>query len=214
MSEIKKLYFNDEYNQTQNVIDGRKTQMRKPLSKVARKALDALKRKLSIDCDRGEIMVPDFFVEKYSHFHVGEVYAVAQPLEVVWKQECAIGKNMGQRTTTSGIVECARKMKESKGWKNKMFAPASLMSYKVVITNVRVKNLRHVTEEDAKAEGCLPLAEVFNGANCTGWWHDGFSLNTCQNHSETFEALYRSIHGNKEWEADPICWVVDFKLLG
>lgn len=178
MSEIKKLYFNDEYNQTQNVIDGRKTQMRKPLSKVARKALDALKRKLSIDCDRGEIMVPDFFVEKYSHFHVGEVYAVAQPLEVVWKQECAIGKNMGQRTTTSGIVECARKMKESKGWKNKMFAPASLMIYKVVITNVRVKNLRHVTEEDAKAEGCLPLAEVFNGANCTGWWHDGFSLNT------------------------------------
>lgn len=214
MSEIKKLYFSDEYRQTHNVIDGRKTQMRKPLSKVAARALDVLRRKLALDCDTGEILVPDFFIEKYCPFKVGEVYAVAQPLEVIWRGDCTVGTNMRRRETTAALVDSAKLLQETKGWKNKIFAPAELMRYKVEITAIRVKFLSHVTEEDAKAEGCLPLAEVFKGANCTGWWHDGFSLNTCQTHEETFEALYRAIHGNKEWEADPPCWVVDFKLLG
>lgn len=211
---IKKIYFNDEYKQTHNVIDGRKTQLRKPVSKVAVKALETLKRKLSFDCDGGEILVPEFFIEKYSPYHVGEVYAVAQPLEVLWRHECAIDDKIRKRSETQKLVESAKILQSSQGWKNKMFAPAELMRYKVEITGVRVKYLSHVTEEDAKAEGCLPLAEVFKGAECTGWWHDGFSLNTCQTHEETYEALYRAIHGNKEWEADPLCWVVDFKLVG
>lgn len=212
--KIKKLYFNDEYKQTHNVIDGRKTQFRKPLSNVAVKALDVLKRKLSLDTDSGEILVPDFFIEKHSPFQVGEVYAVAQPLEVIWRHESTIDDKIYDRKETQMLIQSANELQKSKGWANKVFAPAELMRYRVEITKVRIKYLSHVTEEDAKAEGCLPLAEVFKGAECTGWWHDGFSLNTCQTHAETYEALYRAIHGNKEWEANPLCWVVDFKLVG
>ncbi len=77
------------------------------------------------------------------------------------------------------------------------------------VTDVRVQRLQEISEEDARAEGCL-RADV-----------DGMQRYECATkhlrHSTAvgwYSCLWDSINGKKyPWESNPWVWVIEFKRV-
>jgi hypothetical protein len=73
------------------------------------------------------------------------------------------------------------------------------------VVSVRVERLQDISEDDAKAEGVVPLPYDPEG-DC---WTDG-------KHRTAFESLWNEINGwsPNAWEANPWVWVITFKRVG
>lgn len=72
------------------------------------------------------------------------------------------------------------------------------------ITKVRVERLQDISEEDAKAEGVVP-----SGRCATHQWSGATGEHI--SHRRTFRVLWDSLHGASAWDANPWCWVLEFK---
>ena len=68
------------------------------------------------------------------------------------------------------------------------------------ITDIRVERLQDITEEDAKAEGCLPVI------------HEDGAVD-CGTRKTNFAKLWESINGPDSWDANPFIWVISFKRV-
>jgi hypothetical protein len=71
------------------------------------------------------------------------------------------------------------------------------------ITDIRLQNLQDITDEDAKAEGCLESEYVGNidGSPC---------------YTFSFEILWTSIYGidnPKAWDSNPLVWAISFERI-
>lgn len=66
------------------------------------------------------------------------------------------------------------------------------------ITEVRVERLLDISEADALAEGCQPLAK--NNPHR-------------QTYRAGYEALWEDINGPGSWDANPWVWVISFKVI-
>lgn len=88
------------------------------------------------------------------------------------------------------------------------------------ITDVRVERLQDISEEDAIAEGLevqnftgfgdepytphFSEPDVFRGSKSLEWTE-------CP--SEAFKHLWQSIYGVGSWQANPWCWVIEFRRI-
>ena len=66
------------------------------------------------------------------------------------------------------------------------------------ITEIRVERLQEISEEGAKAEGCMPHAP------------SGFDGRV---YRRPFECLWESINGKGSWELNPWVWVLEFRRV-
>ena len=152
--------FNDKYDLTQAVIDGRKTQTRRLIK--CRKTFKGEwvagfnihirpsdKKVVGLPCmydaderefDGGEIL------PKYK---VGEVVAVAQSYKDLGYSEFSPDISPKDYKVTRGTLG------KSKGWKNKMFVRAEACKYQIRITKVRVEHLQDISDEDCLKEGII-----------------------------------------------------------
>ena len=120
---MKKIMFNDRYELTQAVLEGRKTQTRR-------------------------IIIPQPTFKDNSgikRYRKGEVVAVAQSY-----RDCGGLNEVGVPrwdviSQTVGSTNA--------GWNNKMFVRANLMPYKIRITDVRIERLQDISDEDCLKEG-------------------------------------------------------------
>lgn len=82
------------------------------------------------------------------------------------------------------------------------------------ITAVRVERLTDISEEDAKAEG-VGSATWFaaNGVPEDKWESLGEHGALQSSHINRFATLWESIYGAESWQANPWCWVIEFKRV-
>lgn len=203
---MKKIMFNDRYGLTQAVLDGRKTMTRRLINLCEN---DLHFMKIS---DRGEYL----FCSKtaldgaFPRYKVGEILAVAQSYHELNK---------------SGYVApewLEHTCESSAGYKNKMFVRADLMPHRIRITNIKVKRLQDISDEDCLKEG---VEEAFigyfvDGLKTKDWekeshvetW-DGKIFKLFPYPQEAFAALIDKVCGKGTWDSNPYVFVYEFELL-
>lgn len=80
-------------------------------------------------------------------------------------------------------------------WRPSIHMPRWASRITLRVTSVRVERVQDISEEDARAEGCV-----------------GF-YDRVPSHRETFTDLWISINGAESWEANPWVWVVGFERV-
>ena len=75
------------------------------------------------------------------------------------------------------------------------------------ITDVRVEQLKSISEEEARSEGVAQLREGFWKHYQPGWTQHQLSARG------SFATLWESIYGFGEWDRNPWVWVIEFKRI-
>lgn len=205
---MKKIMFNERYGLTEAVASGRKTQTRRIVKMTPIDEQYAYEKNFPI----GSGNIPKALIEAYSRYQVGEVVAVAQCykdiVERIAKKGYDTAKWMDEHHITKNLA----------GWLNKMFVKASLMIFKIRITNVRVERLQEIPDDDCIKEGVgisatdnrigYPFSIPFN--YYVGEDKEGYRYSTPR---EAYAALIDRISGKGTWERNPWVFVYDFELV-
>ena len=202
---MKKIMFNDKYELTKAVLEGRKTITRRAVSMHDYKYgfqlwYDIVSKKYWA-CDGDE----SFIVER-SRYSKDEVVAIAQSYNKIGlspSMYCEVPNEYGG--TRDGSFD------ELAGWENKMFVKAELMPHHIKITNIRVERLQDISDEDCLREG-LVYSPV--GVNNYGFYSEN---DNCVYYfytpREAFAALIDKVSGKGTWESNPYVWVYEFELV-
>lgn len=98
-------------------------------------------------------------------------------------------------------------------WTPSIHMPRIASRILLEITGVRVERLHEISEADAQAEG---VERVVAGV---GWRrycdHDSEEVGVppCGDARRSFRSLWKFIHGDESWNANPWVWVVEFKQV-
>ena len=202
---MKKIMFNDKYELTKDVLEGRKTITRRVVSMHDYKYgfqvwYDIVSKKYWV-CDGDE----NFIVER-SRYSKGEVVAVAQSYNKIGlspSMYCEVPNEYGG--TRDGSFD------ELPGWENKMFVKSEFMPHHIKITNIRVERLQDISDEDCLKEGLI-YSPV--GVNNYGFYSEN---DNCVYYfytpREAFAALIDKVSGKGTWESNPYVWVYEFELV-
>lgn len=197
----KKIMFSDRWGLTAAVLAGTKTQTRR--------------------------LVPDKLLSRYGHnkfndrspdlihdapFTVGEVVAIAQS----YKELDKILVERGWKKTDDKLDNyyLARQFgyvsDTDAGWSNKMFVKAELMPHKIEITNIRVRRLQDISDEDCLAEGIVKYSDgVYT------YIEDGKKIfrSKLDTPRKAYAELINKISGKGTWESNPCMFAYNFKLV-
>lgn len=106
--------------------------------------------------------------------------------------------------------------KRNKGlWKPSIHMPKSVARIWLKITDIRVERLQEISEEDAKNEGVLSEVDI----NMKKKYYYFYPCNDLRDDSyldkavTSFYSLWRSINGQKSWDANPWVWVITFERI-
>ena len=189
--------FNDRYGLTQAVLEGRKTQTRRivPQSVIEKYS-----------------MMEDFTIIDDARYDVGEVVAIAQSYKDCGYSEIALDRSPKDFRIVRGTL------RQSKGWKNKMFVRADACKHQIRITDVRIERLQDISDEDCLAEGIYPY--YYGGKKEKRFYDippDGYSFDGADYHyptpREAFANLIDKVGGKGTWESNPYVWVYDFEPI-
>lgn len=230
---MKKIMFNDKYGQTNDVLEGRKTQARILLTLTLHEGdihgdlkevyPDKVFRCVNRWMFEYKRKVYDIPVQNYPKYSVGEIVAIAQSYK-----DC--GYKIKQYETNRdeefgflygcGVDEIPMKWPIN-GYNNKMFVKPELMPHQIRITNVRIQRLQDISEDDCLKEGVVvnepkikgaaksyyPCEYLKECANRVGW---GRVYNTPR---EAYSVLIDELKGKGTLESNPYFFVYDFKLI-
>lgn len=197
---MQKIMFNDKYGLTKAVLEGRKTQTRR-IIKVDEDKLDDFRENyynFTLDDLEGKDLLDAYFVNNPQKlpYRIGDIIAVAQAYHDFYNDE------YNPVMFPSGA-----------GWLNKMFVKADLMPHQIIITNVRIKHLQDISNDDCLREGViysdkysLPYG-IMDVKAPNGVF---FYYSTPR---EAFAALIDKVNGKGTWNKNPYVWVYDFKLV-
>ena len=216
--------FNDKYGLTQAVLDGRKT--------MTRRIIKCPSNAFGFRVMRNG--VGDWFVEAYDDderpigyieptYKVGEVVAIAQnykdagwdanTLQEAYVKTPTIFPDLDEYEKMSGIIDLP--FKYHKGWNNKMFVKADLMPHAIEITDIKVEQLKDISEDNCLREGIdkCGICYEYIKKRIEGKYHFrdcGYCFKTPR---EAFAALIDRISGKGTWESNPWVFVYEFKLI-
>ncbi|HED3952366.1 hypothetical protein [Klebsiella pneumoniae] len=96
-------------------------------------------------------------------------------------------------------------------WKPSIHMPRAASRILLEITDVRVERLNAISEEDAEAEG-IDMEALYDSQDC---------YDCIANHNMTgrptvtgaFKYLWESIYGEEGWKSNPWVWVIEFKRI-
>jgi len=94
-------------------------------------------------------------------------------------------------------------------WKRPaIFMPRWASRILLEVTGVRVERLKDISEADARAEG----------VSASGWSPsysnpDNAGCDESISAADNFAELWESINGAGSWDANPFCWVINFKRV-
>jgi hypothetical protein len=92
-------------------------------------------------------------------------------------------------------------------WSPSIHMPRAASRISLAVTEVRVQRLQDISEEDAKAEGIVPVTAP-NG-------HITYQVPgelAGQTPQRAFKVLWEGINGNASWAANPWVWAISFRV--
>lgn len=197
----KKIMFNDKFDLTQAVLDGRKTMTRRiiKLDKLGEYNFDnALKQ----EWGRKSI---EAYINNYARYKVGEVIAIAQSYESVYNEKGLETMDM----LVSGL-------KNHKGWQNKLFVAAGYMIHHIRITDIKIERLQDISDEDCLKEGIYRLDSA-NGNGGIAYSFVGASdkkhIGLYNTPRDAFEVLIDKVSGKGVFQSNPYVFVYEFNLI-
>ncbi|EDF7621138.1 hypothetical protein B2E57_23690 [Salmonella enterica] len=188
------------------ILDGRKTQTRRPFNWKRQPAMEMAERDdgslwpWAEDCERGgDIWFACPYGEIGDRIWVRETFRVhSRATDVATLVYRASVRNSWTEQTHRVPVAVCNKPATPEKWSPSIHMPRWASRITLEITDVRVERLRDLSEEDAKSEGIIPSA----GGVLPGW---EYRIN--------FRDLWMDIYGTDNWEANPWVWVIEFKRV-
>lgn len=225
----KKIMFNDKFDLTQAVLDGRKTMTRRAISEKLWDRwtdYDDFCNSVSVEnihTERQFYDEKDFFLDN-SPYKIGEVVAIAQSYKnidnyynaALYRKTSIHGQTVDELDLVS--FQDIRRWKyfsgdlmNTSGWTNKMFVKADLMPHHIKITRIKVERLQDISDEDCLKEGIEEhLKGVQYGFTSNIGYIGQYPFSTpC----EAFSALIDRIYGKCTWESNPFVFCYEFKLI-
>ena len=127
---MKKIMFNDKYGLTQAVLEGRKTQTRRIISKEFFSLVwDEREDTLVYENSDGDFI--DIRKSKYCHYKEGKIVAIARSYK-----DMSYGALWDDCLEFEGVEPT-----KLAGWNNKMFVRADYMLHRIRINKVRIQRL-------------------------------------------------------------------------
>ena len=228
---MQKIMFNDRYGLTQAVLEGRKTQTRRIISRKTLDKIGLFQKEYyegTFDKLEGvELLTHYFITEKLGKlpYNIGEVVAVAQSYKDVDSYySAAYQRQHSIHGMTVDALDCVpnedikkwfknrNDFKDKASWNNKMFVKSELMPHQICITNVKIEQLQDISEEDCLKEGLewdgIAHKHYIDYSKETGGkiWFDN-SLR------ESYANLIDKVSGKGTWESNPYVFVYDFNLV-
>ena len=203
---MKKIMFNDRYELTQAVLDGRKTQTRRLASRFLPDAVRIAYARFEIANGRELRCWTEgtSFIKFNLPYRIGEIIAVAQSY-----RECDGFRKPGiPRWNEIAIAVGAVGI----GWDNKMFVRANLMPHKIRITNVRIEQLQDISDEDCLKEG-LEWDGVASQYYVNYQKEIGHKMFLGKTLREAFSHLIDKVSGKGTWKSNPYVFAYDFELV-
>ena len=172
------------------ILDGRKTQTRRPVHKDIASAIVGAGENVLYRCPLGQagdrLWVRETFVQGFEADECGDISSCdengnAKPIQTWYRADGHINwEDDGELCNTP--------------WKPSIHMPRSASRITLEITDVRIERLQSISEADAKAEGIEP-------AEC------------CLAHYHGFSKLWQNVYGSESWEANPWVWVIEFRRV-
>lgn len=127
-----------------------------------------------------------------------------QPGDRLWVRETwALGIPIGASYRAKKIPVYAADGETFPRWRPSIYMPRWASRITLEITATRVERLQDIGEADARAEGV---------AKATAYEFDTLDgPSSYATHRAGFIGLWKSIHGSKSWDTNPLVWVVEFK---
>ena len=235
---MKKILFNDKYNLTQAVLEGRKTQTRRVITYpkifhgidvygyyVCRRATDGTITELCMYDEDESLIDQGQILPKYK---VGEVVAVAQSYKDVDAfYSAAFSRKHSVHGMTIDILDCVsdedikkwfdirEQFVKKASWNNKMFVKPEYMLHQIYVSNVRTELLQEISEEECLKEG---IGKYYIGfgtdmVDDMGFTYSFDGKNGFPNAREAYASLIDKISGKGTWENNPYVFVYDFELV-
>ena len=198
---MKRISFKDSggLNLTQAVLDGRKTMTRRVVKGlpehfvVGGRSISTGKWGVQLEDGTRQWLRPPY--------EVGDVVAIQQ----------AYRDAIGEFFFEGSSVE--KKFKHTAGWTNKMFVKAELMPHHIRITDVRVEQLRDISDVDCMREGVQPVWNTTTKPHSvSSYYFDGADY-VYATPSKAFADLIDKVCGRGTWESNPLVWVYSFELI-
>lgn len=219
---MKKIMFNDKFSLTKAVLDGRKTMTRRFITYPSKFRGQNVAGYFVCKRPSGELVEVCLHDEDermidggqiFPNFQVGEVVAIAQN----YKDSGYAHDSLDRHPKDLSIRGL---MKDSAGWKNKMFVKSYACKHHIKIINVKVERLQDISDEDCLKEGIVKQ-EVISDESPLIYAYDAFlngesgyfASQWFKSPKEAFAVLIDKVSGKGAWERNPFVWVYEFKLF-
>jgi hypothetical protein len=208
---MKKIMFNDKFDLTQAVLDGRKTMTRRIVSeKLLDKwtDYDDFCNSVSVEntpTTRQYYDEKEFFIDN-SSYKVGEIIAIAQSYKDSGYSPDSLDRHP-KDLSVRGL------MKDSAGWNNKMFVKSYACKHHIKITNVKVERLQDISDEDCLKEGIIHAYTDNNGIKRYHTPHTKRGYLSTDVAQQAFAFLIDKVSGKGTWESNPFVFAYEFVLV-
>lgn len=195
---MKKIMFKDKYGLTQAVLAKRKTQTRRIIPSTDHENRRYEGAPILTNPDGTKSVLVQFSDKRVlSAYAVGEVLPIAQAYKDIPELPLLSKQGVG-------------KLKQSPGWRNKMFAKPSLMPHYIRITDIRVERLQDISDEDCMEEGIIRDDKEYLFYCQIGNMPTFYAFPTPQS---AYASLIDKVSGKGTWESNPYVFVYDFELI-
>lgn len=206
------IIFNTEM--VRAILDGRKTQTRRPVNPY----LAVQSEKLPLETSKG------IFKFWYSDEVSSPFGLVGDQLYVreTWRKfnssdECSCSEYpCGCPNNGAVLFKATHDCGEQK-WKPSIHMPRSAARIILEVTDIRVERVKDIKEQDAIAEGVTFTNYGLNefGNQLPGWlWRNSNKHEECLSSAKwAFLNLWGKIYGEQSWQSNPLVWVIEFKVI-
>ncbi|PRY90609.1 hypothetical protein [Mongoliibacter ruber] len=133
-----------------------------------------------------------------------------KPGDLLWVRETWCNMQTASKPEDNGIRFRASTEKNNFTWKPSIHMPKAAARIWLMVEDVKVERLQHISEEDAIDEGI----QFGKGIDYKGWHYDyEANLYNLSNAKSSFKTLWKSINGQASWQANPWVWVIKFREL-
>lgn len=195
--------FNDKFQLTKAVLEGRKTQTRR-IIKCPREFKGEWVAGFNIHIRKSDKKVVDWPCmydaderefdggEILPRYKVGEIVAIAQSYA-----------DLG----VEPFPFCEA------GWRNKMFVKAELMPNQIKITNIHIQRLQDISDEDCLAEGIVKKVGYDGIPRYYVPWYKHTWAYATDSTKDAYRFLIDKVSGKGTWESNPWVFVYEFELI-
>lgn len=215
--------FNDRFNLTKLVLEGKKTQTRRIeidcnirfyLYNYEGSYPKIEDNKICIYSDDGYLLA-----YKKTRYKIGEEVAIAQSYKELGYDADALDRSPKDWRVIRGTLG------ESKGWNNKMFVRAEACKHHIRITNIKVERLQDISDEDCLKEGITEVSGEFEAHTVLQDGYYGERIRVIKRYygieyyelgespREAYGTLIDKISGKGAWESNPYVIVYEFELI-